>query len=144
VLSILKRVIPYAIAVIAAIAIFFAGAYSSSYFTNRVLTPRLGLQDVAELATDSTLLRELDSGNVENARALLVLQEDTHLMSVNMLAPYFPDDLAKSACHIMQKVAKHRADNAGKYAATEATSSLEVRDYVAASLQNPAACGLAK
>jgi hypothetical protein len=142
--SILKSALPYATAVIAAIAIFFAGAYSSSYFTSRVLTPRLGLQDVSELAMDSTLLHELDSGNVEDARSLLIMQEDTHLMTVDMLAPYFPDDLAKSTCHIMQKIAKQRADNAAKYAATEATSTPELRNFVAASLQNPTACSRAQ
>lgn len=141
---ILRRALPFVLVVIAAIAIFFAGAYSSAYFTGRVLTPRLGLQDVAELATDSTLLRSLDAGSVEEARALLILREDSHLMTVDMLAPYLPDDLAKSTCRIMQKIAKQRADNAAKYAATEATSDPEVRKIVAGSLQNPSACDRAK
>ena len=143
-LPVLKRALPYALAVIAALAIFFAGAYSSAYFTDRVLTPRFGLQDVAELATDSTLLNALDSGKVEDARALLIMQEDGHLMSVDMLASYLPDDLAKSACRIMQKVAKRRADNAAKYTGTEFADSPEVRNVVAASLQNPTACARAK
>jgi hypothetical protein len=136
----LKLILPYALAVLGAIAIFFAGAYSSAYFGERVLTPRMGLQDVAELATDHALLTSLDAGKVEDARALLILQEDGHLMSVDMLAAYYPDDLAKGACRIMQKVAKQRAENAAKYAATEATSDPEVSKIVAASLQNPAAC----
>ena len=142
--QILKSALPFALAAIAAIAIFFAGAYSSAYFTGRVLPPRWGLQDVAELATYHALLHSLDAGNVEDARALLILQEDGHLMSVDMLVPYLPDDLAKSTCRIMQKVAQQRADNAGKYAATEATSDPEVRRIVAASLRNPTACRRAR
>jgi hypothetical protein len=142
--SILKSALPYALAVIAAIPVFFAGAYSADYFTGKVLAPRFGSQNVAELATTYALLHSLDAGNVEEARSLLILQEDGNLMSIDMLAPYFPDDLAKSACRIMQKVAKQRTENAAKYAATEATSDPEVHKIVAASLQNPAACSRAK
>ena len=96
----LKLILPYAFAVVGAIAIFFAGAYSSSYFTGRILTPRLGLQDVAELATDQALLTSLDANKVESARALLIMQEDGHLVTVDMMASYYPDDLAKSACRM--------------------------------------------
>ena len=137
----LNVILPYAFAIVGAIAIFFAGSYSSSYFMGRILMPRLGLQDVAELATDHALLTSLDAGKVESARALLIMQEDARLMTVDMMASYYPDDLAKSACRIMQKVAKQRTDNEAKYAATETTSDPEVRNIIAAALQNPSACG---
>lgn len=140
----LKIMIPYALAVLAAVAIFAAGAYAALWFTGRVLTPRFGLQEVAELATNHTLLHSLDAGNVDEARSLLIMQEDTHLMSLDMLAPYLPDDLAKSTCQIMQKVAKQRADNAAKYSATESASDPGVRQMVTASLEKPAACKRAK
>ncbi len=96
------------------------------------------------MATNHTLLRALDAGNVDEARSLLIMQEDTNLLSLDMLAPYFPDDLAKSTCRIMQKVAKQRADNAAKYSATESASDPGVRQMVTASLKKPAACEHAK
>ena len=60
-LHILKRALPFALAALAAIAIFFAGAYSNAYFMGRAFTPQLGLQNVAELATArwSLLSRQL-------------------------------------------------------------------------------------
>jgi hypothetical protein len=73
---------------------------------------------------------------VDEARTLLIMREDGNLISLDMLAPYLPDDLAKSTCRIMQKVAK--TDNAAKYSATESATDPEVRQMVAASLQNPA------
>jgi len=141
---IVKRALTFVLAVIGAIAIFFAGAYSSVYFTNRVLTPRLGLQNLAELVTDSALLSALDAGNVETARALLIMDEDGHLIGLDGLAPNLDDDLAKSTCKIMRGVAKRRTDNAAKYAATEPASDPDVRKLVTASLQNPVACARAK
>ena len=140
----LKIMIPYVVAVLGAVVIFAAGAYAATWFTGRVLTPRFGLQEVAELAADHTLLHSLDAGKVDEARSLLIMQEDTHLMSLDMLAPYLPDELAKSTCRIMQKVAKHRADNAANYSAMESATDPEVRQIVAASLKNPAACGPTK
>jgi len=92
----LKIMIPYVVAVLAAVAIFAAGAYAAVWFTGAVLTPRFGLQEVAELATNHTLLHSLDAGNVDEARSLLIMQEDAHLISLDMLAPSLPDDLAKS------------------------------------------------
>jgi hypothetical protein len=44
----------------------------------------------------------------------------------------------------MRQVAKHRADNAAKYPATDASSNPVVRKMVAAALENPAACSRAK
>jgi len=140
----LKMMIPYVVAVLGAVAIFAAGAYAATWFTGRVLTPSFGLKEVAELATDHTLLHSLDAGKVDEARSLLIMQEDTHLISLDMLAPYLPDELAKSTCRIMQKVAKHRADNAANYSATESATDPEIRQLVAASLNNPAACARAK
>jgi hypothetical protein len=139
----LKIMIPYVVAVLGGVAIFAAGAYAAMWYTGRVLGPRFGAQEASELATVHILLRSLDAGNVDEARSLLISQEDLHLMSLDMLAPYLPDDLAKSTCRIMQKVAKQRADNAAKYSATESATDPEVRQTVAASLQNPAACARA-
>ena len=110
----------------------------------RALAPELGLRDVSDLVTDYALLYSLDADKVDQARALLVVREDFQLMSLDMDAPYFSDDLAKSACRIMQKVAKQRADNAAKYSPSESTSDPDVRRTVAAALQNPAACTRAK
>lgn len=140
----LKIMIPYAVAVLAAVAIFAAGAYTAVWFTGRVLTPQFGLKEVAELATNHALLHSLDAGNADEARSLLIMEEDGHLISLDMLAPYLPDDLTKSACRIMQKVAKQRADNAAKYSATESASDPGVRQMVAAALAKPAACEHAK
>jgi len=136
----LKLMIPYVVAVLAAIAIFVAGAWAASWFMGRALAPELGLRNVSDLVTDYALLYSLDADKVDKARALLVVQEDMHVMSIDMDAPYFSDDLAKSACRIMQKVAKQRADNAAKYSPTESTSDPDVRRIVAAALRNPAAC----
>ncbi|MBS0577786.1 MAG: hypothetical protein JSR36_00835 [Proteobacteria bacterium] len=136
----LKKLLPVALAVIAAIAIFFAGAYSSARSTGKILTSQLGLRDLNDLTTTHTVLRELDAGRAESARGLLILQEDGHLMSLEMLAPYLSDDMARSACKIMRDVAKRRADNAAGYAPSESTSDPEVRRIVAATLENPAAC----
>lgn len=140
----LKIMIPYVVAVLGAVAIFVAGAYAAIWFTGRALSPRLGVQEASELSTDYTLLHSLDAGNVDEARSLLIMQEDMHLMSLDMLAPYLSDDLARSTCRIMQKVATQRTDNAAKYSATESATDPAVRQTVAASLQNPAACGRAK
>lgn len=140
----LKIMLPYAVAVLAAVAIFAAGAYAAGWFTERLLTPRFGSQEVAELATNHTLLHSLDAGNVDEARSLLITQEDANLIFLDSLAPYLPDDLAKSTCRIMQKVAKQRVDNAAKYSATESSSSPDVRQMVTASLEKPAACERAK
>jgi hypothetical protein len=140
----LKIMIPYVCTVAGAVAVFTAGAYAAAWFTGRVLTPQFGMHELAELAEDHALLRSLDAGNVDEARTLLIMHEDGNLMSLDMLAPYLPDDMAKSTCRIMQKVAKQRADNAAKYSPTESSSDAEIRQTVAASLQNPAACGRAK
>jgi hypothetical protein len=139
----LKIALPYVGAVLGAIAIFAAGAYSGAWFTGRVLTAPLGQRDLAQLADRHALLHSLDAGHVEDARTLLILEEDGDLMSLDMLSPYLSDDLAKSTCRIMQVVAKRRADNAAMYAKTEASSDPEVRNFVAAALQHPAACGRA-
>jgi len=140
----LKVMIPYAVAVLAALAIFVAGAFLTGWFTGRVLNPRFALQDTAKLAVDRALLQSLDAGKVDEARSLLILQEDGHIMFLDMMAPYLPEDQAKSICRIMQKIAKHRSENTAKYSATEASSSPEVSRSVAASLQNPAACRQSK
>lgn len=136
----LKRMVPYAIAVLTALAIFVAGAYLAAWFTGRLLTPQFGLQDTSDLATESVLLETLDAGKVDEARSLLILQEDGHIMSLDMIAPYLPDDRTKAVCRIMQKIAKHRAENATKYSAAETPAGPEVSKSVAASLQHPAAC----
>jgi hypothetical protein len=140
----LKIMIPYVVAALTAVAIFAAGAYAAVWFTGAVLTPQFGLQEVAELATTHTLLHSLDAGNVDEARSLLIMQEDGDLISLDMLAPSLPNDLAKSTCRIMQKVAKQRADNAAKYTATESSTDSGVRHMVTASLEKPAACERAK
>jgi hypothetical protein len=135
----LKLILPYAIGVLGTIAIFVAGAYSSAWFAGKVLAPRLGLEDVSQLSVDHVLLTSLDAGRVDEARSLLILEEDGKVMSLDMLAPYLPDDLAKSTCRIMQKIAQQRAGNAAKYSGTGHPDP-EIRQSVATSLQNPAAC----
>jgi hypothetical protein len=139
----LKIMIPYVVAALGAVAIFVSGAYAGMWFMGRGIAPRFGMQELSGLATDYALLQSLDAGNVDQARAVLMSQEDLRLMTLDMLAPALSDDLAKSTCQIMQKVAKQRADNAAKYSGTESATDPEVRQMVAASLQNPAACGRA-
>jgi hypothetical protein len=140
----LKIMIPYVVAVLGAVAIFVAGAFAAFWFTGRVLSPRWGAQELSELIQDHSVVSYLDAGNVEDARRFLIMREDGNLMSLDILGPYLPDDLAKTTCRVMQKVAKQRADNAAKYSATESATDPEVRQTVAASLQNPAACARAK
>jgi hypothetical protein len=135
----LKVLLPYVAGAVGALVIFAAGVYSSFYLTGMLVSPRFGVQQVAEMAQDHNLLQSLDAGRVDEARSLLITNEDIQIMSLDMLAPYLPDDLAKTTCRIMQKVAQERANNAAKYAAAE-TSDPAVRKIVAASLQNPAAC----
>jgi hypothetical protein len=140
----LQVMIPYLVAVFGAVAIFVGGAYAAIWLMGHETTPRFGVQQVAELVTNHFLLSSLDAGNVDAARSLLISQEDVNLMALDMLAPYLAPDLAKTTCRIMQKVAKQRADNVAKYSAKEASSDPGVRQMVAASLQNPAACGRPK
>ena len=140
----LKIMIPYVVAVLGAVGIFAAGAYAAIWYTGKVLTPRWGAQELSEFITEHSLLRSLDAGNVDEARNLLILEENGHLISLDMLSPYLADDLAKTTCRVMQKVAKQRADNAAKYSTTEPATDPEVRQTVAAALQNPAACSRAK
>jgi hypothetical protein len=135
----LKLALPYALAVVGAIAVFLAGAYSSAYLTGRVLTPRLGLQQLSELSVDHALLTALDAGRVDEARLLLILEKDGTVMSLDMLAPYLPRDLAESTCRILQKIAQQRAGSATKYSGA-GNSDAEVQRIVAGALQKPAAC----
>ena len=96
----LKIIIPYIVIVVGAVVIFVAGAFAAFWFTGRVITPRFGMQQAAELAQDHALLDSLDAGNVDQARSLLIMREDFNLMSLDMLAPYMSDDLSagSSAC----------------------------------------------
>ena len=96
---------------------------------------------------DHILLVSLDAGNAEQARSLLILREDGHLLAVDSVSPYMSDELAKSTCRIMRKVARQRADNAGKYAEAAFFDSPETgkmvtesSKMVSAALQGPAAC----
>jgi hypothetical protein len=52
---------------------------------------RLGEQDLAKLAADHLVLQLLDSGTVNQARALLILREDGQILGLNAVSPYLPD-----------------------------------------------------
>jgi hypothetical protein len=136
----LKLIGPYILAIVCAVGIFAAGAYLGFYFMGSVFTPRFGQDELSRLVNDHSLLLSLDAGQVDQARSLLILREDAHLMALDGVSPYLSDELANSTCRIMRRIAKQRADNAGKYTETALAESPEVRKMVSESLQSPAGC----
>lgn len=135
-----KILLPYALVAMGAIAAFAAGAYSSAYFAGMIFNHRLGEQELAQLASDHIVLQLLDSGNANQARALLVLREDGQILGLHALAPYLPDPSALSACRLLRAVATHRIAHPVNANQTGAQESADVRNMVAAVLRNPVAC----
>ena len=137
----LKLIGPYILAIVCAVGIFAVGAYSALVFAERLfIMPRFGQEELSRLVDDHILLLSLDAGQVDQARSLLILREDVHLMALDGVSPYLSDELANSTCRIMRRIAKRRADNAGKYTETAVSESPEVRKMVSESLQSPAGC----
>lgn len=135
-----KFVLPYLLVAVGAIVIFGAGVYASSRFVGMMFNPRLGERDVARLAEDHVILQFLDTGSVDQARALVVSTENGRILAINSVSPYLSDPQALSACRLLRAVATFRTAHPTGGGHEGSQGSAGVDNMVSEILRNPVAC----
>lgn len=140
-----KIVAPYALAVISAIGIFAAGAYTGMHFTTEyIFTPRLGQEQVARVLEDHTILHHLDKGELAEAHKLLDLREGGNVFTLNSLASYLPNETAITACKALAVVGKRRNEFSAKYPNNLSPEYPELYAKINDVLKKPEVCNTGK
>ncbi len=140
----LKKLLPYLIAIAIAIGIFVGGFYFGvQTFASMKRTTML--QDHFLQSTQIiSALNYLDEGKEEQARQFLLLNLDASILSINALAEHADKQSSETACNILTGIAKHRKDNPAKYSAytysLENQQSPDIRKQVARVLLNWESC----
>ncbi len=112
----LKKLLPYLIAVFVAIGIYIGGFYSGVHFFGLMKSTTL-LQDEFIKSTESLLLLDYyEQKDTEKARQYLLLQIDTAILGINGLLEYADDNSYRTGCNILKRIAKQRKDHSELYA----------------------------
>jgi len=140
----LKKLLPYLVAVAVAIGIFLGGFYFGVH-TFASMKGTTMLQDNFIQSTQiMSALNYLDEGKDEQARQYLLLNLDATILGINGLAEHADKQSYQTACNILTGIAKHRKDNPAKYSAytysLENQQSPDIRKEVALVLHNWESC----
>ncbi|HUK99566.1 MAG TPA: hypothetical protein VLX29_01785 [Nitrospirota bacterium] len=140
----LKKLLPYIVAVIVTIGIFIGGFYFGIH-TFASMKNTTMLQDHFINSTQAmSALNYFDEGKNEQARQFLLLNLDASILGINALAEQADKQSYETACNILAGIAKHRKDNPTKYSSytysLENLHSPDIRKEVGRVLLNWEAC----
>ena len=77
-----------------------------------------------------SVLDYLDQGETEKARQFLVLQQDSNIISMNVLSENADKQSFETACRILKRIARNRKDHPAYYAAYSYGTGVEKADDI--------------
>lgn len=112
----IKKILPYVLVPLAAIAIFVGGLWTGVMFFSQIKSTSL-LQDYMLRSVDDTIfLNYLDEGKIEQARQMLLLEQDNAIITIHGLMGFANKQEYITGCNILKRIARYRKENPSLYA----------------------------
>ena len=133
----MKKLAVILISVVAAAALVAVGWWFG--FQQRLLTEAFAVPTVDKHITETTMtfsmLRQLDSGEIDDAKHMLKLQLDGNILLIDGLMDYTDERTRETARKVFARIAEHRAAHPQSYTGELAHTDAEVDAKIASILQ---------